>query len=326
MSRRKRNNMPPGRLVGAEIQQLSWNMEINDRLQDNDSVIVSDTHCDMSMSNCQGSRTEIQNVYSSDEDIGTIFYKLTIGNKEYENDSAGVLGYLSVIQSGLPSTGNSNFKIEETNIVVKVHKSAGKDNAHCDFSETPSFDENLSSGKEFVNVVATYEQIGSLSYLCKKGIITVVTDFNDQSKVVVYLSEEGFTAVNVPSEDPSMGKAHKSMKILMQWLHGPLLPDIEYQPKTLYDDQIESVFNTLKSRKSCLASTSAADNNIQHTYDLDKFQHPSLVPLLRGYQKRAVHWMIEQETVFEKGSELLQQYLFFIENLFLNLVLVGYKE
>jgi hypothetical protein len=300
MSRRKRNTALPVRLDVSEIQQLSWNMEIGNTFQDNNGSVVvseSDTHCDISLLNCQGSSAKIENVHSSDDEIGNSFYKLAISNEEYGNDSAGLLGYLSSVKD-LPSTGKSNTK--ETSIVVKVHKAMGREDIHGESSETTSSDGKLTSSRGSLNVVATYEQIDSLAYLSKKSIVTVVTnDLVNQSKIMIYLSEAGFTKVTIPSEDPSMGKAHKSMKILMQWLHGQWLPDIEYQPKTHHDDEIESVFNTLKSKESCLGSTSTAGN----INDLDKLQHPSLVPFLRGYQKRAVHWMIEQETVLATGSE-----------------------
>jgi hypothetical protein len=312
MSRRKINNTFPERLLGERIRELSWNMEINNRFErNNDCVVLSDTPYDVNRLDWQGSSTEVQNVYSSDDEMDNIFYKLTICDEIYVNNSVGVLGCLSgMFIDCVPSTGKSS--IEDANILVKVHKTVdATDSAPSETAEAK--DANLISGERFLTVVATYEQIDSLAYLCKKSVVDLVANFDDlhneqsQCKIMVYLNEAGFTAVTVPSEDPSMGKSYKSMKTLMQWLHGPLLPDVEVQRSKHYDDQIEAVFSTLKSKHNCLAkaSTSAADDilpsNAIDINDLDQLQHLSLVPLLRGYQKRAVHWMIERETVDTKA-------------------------
>ena len=308
MSRRKRNSTLPERLGGEKIRQLSWNMETNDSIQaNNDCIIVPDTPGDVSMLNCRGSSPEIQQVYLLD-----YYYKLTICDEVYTNDSDCLLGYLHGMLDCLPAKSTITATY---NILVKIHKTMGEDGAYGEPYETTTSqakDGNLN--KQFLNVVATYEQIDSLQFLCKKGILTIVANPDDlvnqsQCKIMVYLNETGFTEVSVPSEDPSMGKVYRSMQIIMQWLHGPLLADVGPQPCKHYDDQIESVFNRLKSKQHYLAkaSTSTADNtlpseaiNINHS-DLDKLQHSALVPLLRGYQKRAVHWMIEQETVDTKA-------------------------
>ena len=314
MSRRKRNNTLPERLTDDGLRQLSWNMGNNGRVcrPNNDCIFVPSSqspcrndsdNCDMS--NCQGSSAESQFVSADDnhKDIDEdILYELMIYDEVYSsinssNSSAllGSMGCLPVEQDSLQLT-DKHSNIRESNIVVKLFKDVGEGST-CDLSL--KIGENIVKGYVLVN--ATREQIDGLEYLWKKGIVEVVVGADDlvnhfHCKLMVYLNEAGLTNVVVPSEDPSMKKSHKSMKILMEWLHGPWLPDSQHHPPAKHhDDQIESIFETLKSKENCHSmskhtTVSANDNN-----NLDRLQHPSLVPLLRKYQMRAVHWMIKQE-------------------------------
>ena len=310
MSRRKRNALPE-RLANERMQQLSWNMEINNRRDslehNNDSAVLSDSLCDVTMPNYQ--TTEIQNVYAHDNDDdenNDVYYYLKISNELFVDNSIGLLGCIDGVIDCLSSSGEIS-SIKNAKIMVKVHKTVRADLVTSDSSS------ELKHETKFMKVIATYPQIDSLEYLCKKGIVDVVAKYDDLvnqqgCKLDVCLNESGFSTVSVPSEDPSMGKIHKSMKILLQWIHGPWLPDVEAKLNEHYDEQIESVFSSLKSKQSCLVEETELDTDniltskeINRNKNLDELQHPSLVPSLRGYQKRAVHWMIEQETVDTKA-------------------------
>ena len=313
MSRRKGNPMPK-RLLNGEFQQLCWNIRNSFHTQralpDMELLIpnrqrnFSDKPDVVQILSSGDSSTEIQNVYLPHDETVDEAYKLTICDEIYSNNAAGFLGYLSCM-SDFNHSGNSKSTIQEVSILVKV-----QDNAH-DAQAASSKAKCVCDSERFVNVFATYEQIDSLQFLCNKAIVEVVIDVDDLlnrtvCNLVVYLNEKGFTKIDVPSEDPSMKKIYKSMKILMQWLHGPMLPEIKCNITTHYDDQIESVFNALKSKQS---ATNDISSPKERTTNLDKLQHPSLVPLLRGYQKRAVHWMIEQEDPqrFALGNEWFRQ-------------------
>ena len=299
----------PKRLINGQFSQLCWNIRSSfhtnralpdmELLTQNCHRLSPDEPDDIQMLSIGDFGTESQNLCSSDDDTMDDTYKLTICDEIYSNHSAGLLGCLS----GMPDfflSSKGKSVIQEANILLKVNKAVGQDNGHDVPSEAgPSKARYVCDSDRFVNVFATYEQIDSLQFLCNKAIVEVVIDADDllnqpECKLMVYLNEKGFTKIDVPSEDPSMGKVYKSMKILMQWLRGPLLPEINPKPTMHYDDQIESVFNALKSKQISTGNVSSSKE--RNTY-LGNLQHPSLVPLLRGYQKRAVRWMIEQETV-----------------------------
>lgn len=321
MSGRKRKNTFPERLEGERIRQLCWNLETKDRFQgNNDCVRVPGTGCTTheaeredidKITLCQGSGAEIVNVSTSDDDVDNTFYKLMICDEVFANDTAGLLGCLSATADCHQLfLAPGMLTIEDSNIMVKVQRpgSNGSIISRATLSEPINF-----SSKRYLYVHATSEQIDGLAFLCKKGIIELVTHFNVHTNSLgcqVYVTAAGFTTIPIPSEDPPMGKAFKSMKILMQWLHGPLLPKVQAktQPRKHYDDQVEYVFSTLKSKQSSSAKTTTTTDdalpskgNKMDDMNLSKLQHPSLVPLLRGYQKRAVHWMIEQESVDTKA-------------------------
>lgn len=247
---------------------------------------------------------------SPNKEVEDNFYKLLIGGELRVDKSASLLGCISALYVNIDknsqiytSTNGDSETIEKTNIVVNVSKGdVVKDGV--------SFDAiGANSDQGFLKVIATYEQIDSLTYLYKKGIIDLVADFHDpikqeKRKIMVFLNEAGFTAVPIPSEDPSMGRSYKSMKILMQWLCCPQMPEVDSQPTKQYDDAFEAIFSSLKSKRQCPGKLTTSDNDyilpsepeFMNDVDLDKLQHPSLVPVLRGYQKRAVNWMILQET------------------------------
>ena len=173
------------------------------------------------------------------------------------------------------------------------------------------------------------DKLDALVYLQNKGVISLVLKpeqhiLKDSWEVVVCLNESGLTKLPYASADVTNRKTDKTMKVLIEWFYklsvrnGSVLQDCDNsgidkdfdelygavkavresscssnlpQSSSVSDPQLCRVLHTDGDHR-CNCNAEINRPNGQNSFDV---QHPLLKPVLRGYQRRAVEWMLRKE-------------------------------
>ena len=164
----------------------------------------------------------------------------------------------------------------------------------------------------------------------------------DSWEVVVCLNESSFTRLPFASVDVTNRKTDKMMKLLMDWFYDfPVEHDLLSQncSNLEIDKSFDELYDAIKSVRErtcttslekddltlpqdslvsdlplcsacCTHSDSKCDCNIELNsasgMNVLDVQHPLLKPVLRGYQRRAVEWMLQREQDSETASHTKQ--------------------
>lgn len=177
---------------------------------------------------------------------------------------------------------------------------------------------------------ASENKLEALVYLQSKGVISLILNpeqgiLKDHWEVLVCLHESGLSTPSFSSVEPTSRKIDKMMKILLAWFckssmttpsaptnNGDLTVDKGFE--RLYDsikivrekaihpaDAIEHSYADEEKehdKKSC------GSHNKPISFVVPDVQHPNLKPLLRGYQRNAVEWMLRREYGCGHGNQI----------------------
>ena len=314
MNRRKRK-LVPKRIDDAKRQSLSWNM--TDHVQEENSCInqVCSSHEYDGDINVAESGSVAQSLFNIDEKkrAGT-WHKLKLNDPVTVKSSLGLLGSVSGVNLSrefLEQTEGEDLVLHSNRLnrvsAVLVELCKAEKYRSNDLTSTSNEDcQYFTSKLDFVQVNATTEQINALAYLQTKGLVNIILSDVDGERfteihcidLLVYLNQDAISKVTIPNEDPCLKKVDKMMKILMKWLYDVFNSTSESERNDGCDDKLESLFDALKDKRRSKAYDDKATLNHETMKDenLEKLQHYSLVPCLRGYQKKSVRWMIDQET------------------------------
>ena len=179
------------------------------------------------------------------------------------------------------------------------------------------------------------DKLDALVYLQSKGVVSLVLKpeqhiLKDSWEVVVCLNESSFTKLPFASADVTNRKTDKMMILLMNWFYDfPGKHDLLSQDcsNLVIDKSFGELYDAIKSvrERNCADSAKADKTSPQDSLVSDPplcnacnspndskcdcnaepnrpggvnvfdVQHPLLKPVLRGYQRRAVEWMLCRE-------------------------------
>lgn len=166
----------------------------------------------------------------------------------------------------------------------------------------------------------------------------------DNWEVVVCLNESSFSKLPFASVDVTNRKTDKMMKLLMDWFYDfPVHVEHDLHPQEcrnrVMDKGFDELYEAIKSVRErtlaavlakgditlpqnslvsdlplCCVCSSHNDNKCDCYADLNRsggvnvfdVQHPLLKPVLRGYQRRAVEWMLQREQGIQMTSHTKQ--------------------
>lgn len=164
----------------------------------------------------------------------------------------------------------------------------------------------------------------------------------DSWEVVVCLNESSFTKLPFASVDVTNRKTDKMMKLLMDWFYDfPVEHDLLSQDcnNLVMDKSFDELYDAIKSvqERTCAADLAKGDitllqdslvsdhplcracsthndckcdcnAELNRSSGVNFFdvQHPLLKPVLRGYQRRAVEWMLRREQGSQATSHTKQ--------------------
>ena len=190
------------------------------------------------------------------------------------------------------------------------------------------------------------EKLDALVYLQSRGVVSLVLMpeqhiLKDSWEVVVCLNESSLTKLPFASVDVTNRKTDKMVNLLMDWFYDfHVEHDLSQDCSTLViDKRFDELYDSIKSvrERACVADLAQGDITLPQdslvsdpplcracfTHNDSKcdcnaelnrssgvnvfdVQHPLLKPVLRGYQRRAVEWMLRREKSSQTASHAKQ--------------------
>ena len=190
------------------------------------------------------------------------------------------------------------------------------------------------------------DKLEALVYLQNKGVVSLVLKpeqhvLKDCWEVVVCLNESGLTKLPFASIDVTHRKTDKMIKVLMEWFKNfPVKSDMVSQEcyNPVVDKSFDELYDAIKcvrerawSSESEIQTVTTLQQNsslsdpqpyhacstnndvrcsdcaeLNRPHVVNNVQHPLLKPILRGYQRRAVEWMLRREQDCQRTSHTKQ--------------------
>lgn len=298
MESRKRKKCHPKRLSVEERSELAWSLtdlslraslEENSDLQDSrGNSLIDFTGAKPSSSASKTKPKQKRTKHSNgNKESSNLFIKTSFPSSWY-----CVLGSFTLVLTGDADTANHEHK--SCRITIDLDTLLNKDmQSNGDSIFLPHNLRDLSM--EGRPVLPNY-LVDALVYLQNKNMLFLSTNtsiFDASWDVMICLYESALTSLKFASQDTTIRKTDKMIKLVMEYFYKSTLTG----PDTGTDDErMESGFDDLykavmekKMNNQCKIEFCVDTNNCKC------FQHPDLKPTLRGYQRGAVRWMIEKE-------------------------------
>jgi len=298
MASRKRKKCAPVRLNNEKQQKLTWNLS--------DLFLGQNGFHDVKNENFE--------VCESTNEV-EFTRKKRQRTKPTNNEPDSLLIHTSFPKSWHCIVGTFNLVlVDDENLSSKNCESSCRVTVDLDQLVTNESDSNEESSNNVLpehlrdlsmeaQTSISHDMIGAIIYLQKKGVAFIVLPsdvsiFDNCWNVMVCLHQSALTSLQFPSQETTMRKTDKMLKVIMEHYFKSELTVSSELIDVIYDDEHDSLgfddlFKSVMDKKPIIYQKHPENEQIKN--ELTYHQHPDLKPTLRPYQKRAVCWMLSRE-------------------------------